>query len=78
MDNKLRCFYCGKYYKTPEKARECENSHDVVFVPILREDLNRLINFIATGDYALLTDRLSRTLFRYVRAESTKDDDKTP
>lgn len=73
MDNKLRCYYCGKYYRTPEKARECENSHDVVFVPMLREDLNRLINFIATGDRGLLTERLSRTLFRKVRADKTKD-----
>lgn len=72
MKNKLRCFYCGKLYTTEIKARECENTHDVVFVPILREDLNRLINFIATGDKALLTERLSRTLFKYFRSESSK------
>jgi hypothetical protein len=66
--NDTRCFYCGKYYTAIEKARECEDSHDVVFVPMLREDLNRLINFIATGDRKLLSERLSRTLFRYVRA----------
>ena len=62
------CFYCGQYFKSPELARECENQHDVVFVPILREDLNRLINFIATGNRGLITERLSKTLFRYVRA----------
>jgi hypothetical protein len=72
MKNKLRCFYCGKLYATEKKARECENNHDVVFVPILREDLNRLINFIATGDRTLLSERLSRTLFRYFRSESPK------
>jgi hypothetical protein len=72
MKNKLRCFYCSKLYTTEEKARDCENKHDVVFVPILREDLNRLINFIATGDRNLLTERLSRLLFRYFRAESPK------
>lgn len=65
---KNKCFYCDKYYKDPEKARECENEHDVIFVPILKEDLNRLVNYIATGDRELLTERLSRTLFRYVRA----------
>jgi len=53
---------------SPEKARECELTHDVLFVPILRTDLNRLINFIATGDRKLLTERLSKVLFRYVRA----------
>jgi len=68
MTHKLKCFYCGKYYKTEDKARECENNHDVVMIPMLREDLNRLVNFIATGDRELLTERLSRTLFRYMRA----------
>lgn len=71
MKTKLRCFYCGKLYTTEPKARECENSHDVLFVPILREDLNRLVNFIATGDKSLLNERLSRTLFRYFRNESS-------
>jgi predicted nucleic acid-binding protein len=69
MKNKLRCFYCGKLYTTEQKARECEDKHDVVFVPILREDLNRLVNFIATGDRSLLTERLSRLLFTYFRAK---------
>ena len=68
MTSKKKCFYCDKYYNDPEKARECEVAHDVLFVPILREDLNRLINFIATGDRKLLTERLSKVLFRYVRA----------
>ena len=68
MKNSNKCFYCDKFYTDPNKARECESKHDVLFVPILREDLNRLINFIATGDRALLTERLSKVLFRYVRA----------
>lgn len=68
MVSKNKCFYCSQYYADPEKARECENKHDVLFVPILREDLNRLVNFIATGDRKLLTERLSKVLFRYVRA----------
>jgi len=66
--DKNLCFYCEKWYADPEDARKCENEHDVLFVPILREDLNRLLNFIATGDRTLLTERLSKTLFRYTRA----------
>jgi hypothetical protein len=68
MTKKNKCFYCDKYFADPEKARKCESEHDVIFVPILRKDLNRLINFIATGDRNLLTERLSKVLFRYVRA----------
>jgi len=69
MKNSNKCFYCGKYYENPANARKCENEHDVIFVPMLREDLNRLLNFIATGDRDLLTERLSRTLFRYAHTE---------
>jgi hypothetical protein len=68
MTKKNKCFYCDKYFVDPEKARKCESEHDVIFVPIIRSDLNRLINFIATGDRNLLTERLSKVLFRYVRA----------
>lgn len=68
MRNKNQCFYCLKFYEDPVKARACENSHDLVYVPIMRDDLNRLINFIATGERNLLTERLSRTLLRYTRA----------
>jgi len=70
--NKNTCLYCGKTFADTTKARECENSHDVVFVPLIREDLNRLVNYIATGDRKLLTDRLSRTLFRYFSSKSPK------
>lgn len=65
---KNKCFYCDKYYADPEKARECENEHDIIFIPMLQEDLNRLLNFIASGDRNLLTERLSKVLFRYTRA----------
>ena len=70
--NKNTCLYCGKTFADPLKARECENSHDIVFVPLIREDLNRLVNYIATGDRKLLTERLSRTLFRYFSSKSPK------
>jgi len=69
MKDKNRCFYCQKYYENPDNARKCEKGHDVIYVPILREDLNRLLNFIATGDRQLLNERLSRTLFRYAHRE---------
>lgn len=67
MENKHLCRYCWKYYKDPSEARKCENTHDVIFVPFIREDLNRLVNFIATGNRQLLTERMSTTLFKYFR-----------
>jgi hypothetical protein len=71
--DKKKCFYCGTLYSTEEKARDCENKHDIIFVPFIREDLNRLVNFIATGEKELLTKRLLRTLYRYFRSDLAKD-----
>jgi len=66
-NNKRKCTYCHKWYPSEEKARDCEKEHDIIMVPFLAQDLNRLVNFIATGDRALLTESLSLTLFRYFR-----------
>lgn len=69
-NNGLICYYCGKEYDTEKEARDCENNHDVIFLPLLKEDLNRLLNFIATGERKLLTDRLMKTLFQYMRGNT--------
>ncbi len=66
--NKNRCFYCYEVHKTEEAARDCEQGHDVVIVPMIRSDLGRLVNFIATGEKSLITASLSHTLFRYFKS----------
>ena len=64
------CFYCHTAHSSDKKARQCESEHDVVMVPFLRSDLNRLVNFVATGERNLLTESLSKTLFKYFRSGS--------
>lgn len=64
------CFYCHTPHSSDKRARQCEEEHDVVMVPLLRSDLNRLVNFIATGERELLTESLSKTLFKYFRSVS--------
>ncbi len=67
MASKYKCVYCEKPYATRDEATDCRDSHDLVFVPIARSDLSRLANFIMTGDYKLLTESLTKTIFRYFR-----------
>lgn len=65
-----KCLYCHKQYIT-EKARDtCQKDHDIILVPLLSSDLSRLVNFIATGDRNLLTDTLTKTLYKYFRRGS--------
>jgi hypothetical protein len=39
----------------------------VVYIPVLKEDLSRLVQFIFTGDRKLLNERLGRTIMEYFR-----------
>ena len=59
------CNHCKTSYSTMEKATECENSHDVVYVPIQRSDLKRLLSFITTGNPGYITPTLIQTLLKY-------------
>jgi hypothetical protein len=63
--NSWECKYCHKIYKLELIALGCENSHGIVYVPIRKEDLQRLIQFIYTKDERLLTETLMETLMAY-------------
>ncbi len=67
MANDYKCIYCDKSYDSIEKARACRDTHDIIFMPIERSDLSRLANFILTGDHKLLTESLTKVIFRYFR-----------
>jgi hypothetical protein len=68
IDGKYQCFYCLKTYNKPEEADSCRESHDLVYIPASRSDLNRLINFIVYPDMKILRGvRLIELLFEYAR-----------
>lgn len=64
--NKYLCSYCRKDYINPAQADVCRESHDLVYVPMSRSDLNRMIQFIHLKNDELLTDSLVNTLRRYL------------
>jgi hypothetical protein len=61
------CGYCGKSYADAAKADFCRESHDLIYVPLTKADLNRLILFLNTKDDEVLTRTLVDTLQRYLR-----------
>ena len=69
--SRFKCSICGKIFKHKHRekakglARECEKSHDVIMVPILRSDVQRLLAFLVTKDEELLTTTLWNTLRQY-------------
>jgi hypothetical protein len=65
LDGKYRCTYCGKIYSQPVMADACLEKHDLIYVPISRPDLGRLIQFIHLKQDTLLTESLLKSLLKY-------------
>ena len=65
------CGYCGKVFPNPIGADDCKTKHELIYVPITKSDLNRLINFIYLKDESLLTQSLIDTLSKYLRGNSS-------
>ena len=69
--SKFKCSICGKIFKHKRReramglARECEKSHDIIMVPMLKSDVQRLLAFLVTKDEELLTTTLWNTLRQY-------------
>ena len=61
------CKYCNKTYHNELLATSCEQSHNLVYVPLTREDIQRLMQFMVTKEDALLTKSLIKTLQKYSR-----------
>jgi len=59
------CKVCGMYYKTESYALSCEKSHEYVYIKLKLSDLERLIQFIYTGDGLLVTPSLIDSLNKY-------------
>lgn len=77
-NGKFACSVCGKVYSSPAHADSCRDSHELLYIPVTKTELNRLINAIYSGDSSIIPFSLIETLKRYARAASTnvigKDD----
>ncbi len=66
------CFYCERERLKKEDAEQCVKSHELILVPIARNDLSRLQQFFYLKEEKLLTKSLINTVSRYARAAARK------
>ncbi len=66
-EGKWICSYCLKEYSDATKADTCRENHDLIYLQISRDDLNRLINFLFIQDPKLITERLVKNLQQALR-----------
>ena len=72
-DNRIyTCTYCSTEYDTQAKADSCKRKHELIYVPLSRGDLNRLINFIYIKDDSLLSKTMMDTLTSYLRGNKSE------
>lgn len=60
-----KCLICNKEYETIQKRDACTISHEIVYIGLTRDELNRLVNFIMIGEEKLLTEQLVRKLIKF-------------
>lgn len=71
VEYKYRCSICKRVFKSKDEekairlARACEKEHDIVYVPLLKSDVKRLLAFLVSGDEELLTRTMIETLELY-------------
>ena len=65
-DGRYKCSWCNKIYPDPSKADACRLDHDIIYVPMLRSDINRLLQFMVTKDEKLLTETMHNSLNRFL------------
>lgn len=60
------CGHCGKQFPSPSEADAHRDSHELIYVPFTKTDLNRLLNFITSKNEEYLTKSLMDTLQKYI------------
>lgn len=65
ITSKYKCSYCNAEFDQWQDADACRDSHDLIYVQISKQDLNRLIMFLNLKDESLLTKTLIKSLYKY-------------
>lgn len=66
-DGTFACSVCGKVHYNVIQADACRDSHDMIYIPMSRTELNRLINAIMLDKVDIVPESLLTTLRKYAR-----------
>lgn len=70
-NGKFACSVCGFEYSSAPHADGCRDSHQLLYIPVSKTELNRLLNAIVLGDLDLIPEHLILTLQKYARFQVT-------
>ncbi len=69
-DGRFACSVCGGIYSSPAHADGCRDSHQLLYIPMSKTELNRLINAIMLDKVEMVPEHLIGTLRKYARYQS--------
>lgn len=72
-DGKFACSICGTKYPQAIKADGCRDSHQLLYIPMSKSELNKLMHAIVMDDFSLVPPHLLQTLQKYARFQVTQD-----
>lgn len=64
------CSQCGKVYAKPLDADACRDSHNLIYIPMTKTELNMLNHYIQSGDQSVLPNSIIEKLEAYQRRAS--------
>jgi hypothetical protein len=73
LDGKYVCGYCGKIFSKDQDADTCKQSHDLIYLALSVDDLNRLYSFLHSKNNDYLTESLFNQVAKAVRTVTTRN-----
>lgn len=70
-DGTFACSICGAKYPSPAHADGCRDSHQLLYIPMSKTELNRLLNAIVLDQVETVPQHLIETLRKYARFSVT-------
>lgn len=67
VNGKFACSVCEKEYASAIHADACRDAHDLLYIPMSKDQLNRLINAIYANNMEIVPPSLIRTLQKFAR-----------
>lgn len=72
-DGTFACPICHLIHPTLTRADMCRDAHNMLYFPISKDELNRLLIAIHTGDMSVLSDSLLDRMESYNRKTLTSE-----
>ena len=74
-NGRYACTICGKSdYISPQHADACRDSHNILYIPIEKSELNLLINAIILERFDLVPPNVLTTFRRYAQKAALEKD----